>query len=237
MSKILKNNTASAVVIDDTGVTVPASGQYTISPVDYPIFAASSDVITSVSDVPNPTLTVNDGSNDLSISDGVDLIKGIFPNSVTIEGVNNTNGAMDVNANITVSPFTVNNTFRVDWSDTKIDLNKKSTGYTDVYSYSGSGSLYSFKMQFNSKDIEVKLVIDGITIFEIPCEMLEDLFHNNKGVGVLFFLKWEKEKDVLSFEPKHPMLFGTNVAVSAQADSNSNSKDMKRYIINIDKES
>lgn len=76
MSKILKNNTASPVDVTDTGVTVPASGQYTIPPQDYPLWAASSDVITVVGD---STLTVNDGSSDLTISDGIDLIKGLFP--------------------------------------------------------------------------------------------------------------------------------------------------------------
>ena len=76
MSKILKNNTGSPVSIDDTGVTVPASGQYVIPPEDYLIWAASSDVVTKVGD---STLTVNDGSDDLTISIGIDLIKGLFP--------------------------------------------------------------------------------------------------------------------------------------------------------------
>ena len=75
MSKILKNNTASAVPLTDTGVTVPASGQYTIPPQDYLLWAASSDVITEVG---NAVLTVNDGSFDLNISDGIDLIKGLY---------------------------------------------------------------------------------------------------------------------------------------------------------------
>lgn len=75
MSKILKNQTASPVDITDTGVTVPASGQYVIPPQDYPLWAASSDAVTEVG---NGTIVVNDGSADLSISDGIDLIKGIF---------------------------------------------------------------------------------------------------------------------------------------------------------------
>lgn len=69
--------------IVDTGVSVPASGQYVIPPQDYPLWAASSNVITYISDLAVSstvsTLTVNDGSFDLSISDGVDLIKGLFP--------------------------------------------------------------------------------------------------------------------------------------------------------------
>jgi hypothetical protein len=75
MSKILLNNTALPVSIADTGVTVPASGSYTIPPNDYLLWAASSNIVTKVGD---STLTVNDGSFNLSISDGIDLIKGIF---------------------------------------------------------------------------------------------------------------------------------------------------------------
>lgn len=81
MAKILKNNTASPVNIADVGQIVPASGQLTIQPQDYWLYAASSNVITFIGD---STLTVNDGTSDLSISDGVCLIKHIFPNPVGV---------------------------------------------------------------------------------------------------------------------------------------------------------
>lgn len=81
MSKILKNNTASPVSISDTGITVPASGQYIIPSQDYLLWAASSNVITYIG---NSTLTVNDGGSDLSISNGTDLIKGLFPQKIGI---------------------------------------------------------------------------------------------------------------------------------------------------------
>jgi len=87
MAKILKNQTGSAVSISDTGITVPASGNYTIPPQDYNLWAASSDVITEIGD---GTLVVNDGSEDLSISDGVDLIKGIYQKSRIIGNTDST---------------------------------------------------------------------------------------------------------------------------------------------------
>lgn len=81
MSKIVKNSTESDVAISDVGITVPASGQFTIAPQEYLIWAASNDIILLIG---NGTLVINDGSSDLSISDGVDLIKGIFP---SLDGV------------------------------------------------------------------------------------------------------------------------------------------------------
>lgn len=82
MSKILKNNTVSAITITDAGgVVIAASpGTYTIPPQDYLLWAASSDIITYLNDAsPTPSITVNDGSVDLNPSDGMDLIKGLFP--------------------------------------------------------------------------------------------------------------------------------------------------------------
>ena len=43
MSKILKNNTASPVNITDVGQIVPASGQLTIQPTDYLLYADSDN--------------------------------------------------------------------------------------------------------------------------------------------------------------------------------------------------
>ena len=82
MSKVLKNTTASPIVITDVGaVNIPASpGTYTIPPQDYLLWAQSSDIITYLNDAsPTPSVIVNDGSFDLNPSDGVDLIKGIHP--------------------------------------------------------------------------------------------------------------------------------------------------------------
>jgi hypothetical protein len=78
MSKILRNDTGSAISISDTGVTIQpgVANQYTIPPVDYLLWAESSDVIVEIG---ASNLVVNDGSNDLSISNGTDLIKGLFP--------------------------------------------------------------------------------------------------------------------------------------------------------------
>ena len=81
MSKILKNNTGSPVIISDVGQTVPAASQLLIQVTDYLLYAASSDVIILIGD---STLTVNDGSTDLSISDGTDLIKGLFPTQIAV---------------------------------------------------------------------------------------------------------------------------------------------------------
>jgi len=111
MSKILKNNTGSPVSINDVGQTVPASSQLTIQPQDYLLYAASDDVITLIGAA---TLTVNDGSNDLSISDGSKLIQGIFPNPIGINGSDGTqigNVGDALKTNTVISPDADSSTY------------------------------------------------------------------------------------------------------------------------------
>lgn len=82
MAKILKNTTIGQIDINDTGISIAASpGEYTIPQQDYLLWAASSDIITYIG---NGSLVVNDGSFDLSISNGTDLIKGLFPTEIIV---------------------------------------------------------------------------------------------------------------------------------------------------------
>lgn len=79
--KILKNQTLSPIVISDVGISVPASpATYTIPEQDYLLWAASSNIVTQIG---NGNIVVSDGSFDLSISEGTDLIKGLFPKEIT----------------------------------------------------------------------------------------------------------------------------------------------------------
>lgn len=87
MSKIVKNTTGSTYDVNDVGISIAASSQYTIPPQDYLLWAASDDVITGIG---SGDLVINDGSSDLSINDGTKLIQGIFPNPVGIEGSDGT---------------------------------------------------------------------------------------------------------------------------------------------------
>ena len=75
MAKIVRNTTASAILISDTGVSVPASSSYTIPGVDYPLWSYSSDVITQIG---AGAIVVSDGTFDLSKADGVSLLQGNF---------------------------------------------------------------------------------------------------------------------------------------------------------------
>lgn len=80
MAMILKNNTVSDITL--LGRVIPGSGQYTIDPANRESFAGSDDLWTKVAD---GDLTVNDGSIDLSLSEGIDHLKNYQQKTVTTE--------------------------------------------------------------------------------------------------------------------------------------------------------
>ena len=108
MSKIVKNITLSPITLSDVGVTIPASDQYTIPPVDYLLWAESSDTVTNVG---SGDLVINDGSVDLNISDGIDLVKGIYPKNRYATTVNPVN--LSLTANVESSHTFSSNTISI----------------------------------------------------------------------------------------------------------------------------
>jgi hypothetical protein len=121
MTKILVNTTASPVTISDVGITVPASGQFTIQPQDFPLFAASNDIVLPIA---NGTLVVNDGLEDLEIGEGIGLIQGSFINKgfsaplKTGAGTNDERLKVDIQGNL----MTTDGTVKVSSDDTTSDF-------------------------------------------------------------------------------------------------------------------
>lgn len=81
MSKIIKNTTGTDIEIEAIGRTIPTSGQVLFPPTDY-LLLADPDTITEItSDVNAGNLIINDGTNDLSASEGLDYLQ--YPDDAT----------------------------------------------------------------------------------------------------------------------------------------------------------
>lgn len=120
MSKILKNTTASDIFVADVGINISANSDYTIPYTDSLLWASSSNAVTYIG---NGDIVVNDGTNDLSITDGIDLIKGIFPKEVGIiyegnKAIVDETGALKTTAVLESDP---NNPATVSFSGEKFD--------------------------------------------------------------------------------------------------------------------
>ena len=94
MTKILKNTTASIVFINDTGVSINASGQYIIPHTDYLLWAASLDYQSLVT---AGTIVVNNGSIDFAPNDGIRYINYADRAKVQVNGVDITQVATTLN--------------------------------------------------------------------------------------------------------------------------------------------
>lgn len=77
MAKIIKNTTLADIELTKIGLTIPASGQVTISEKDY-IQLSTQDAISQISPLINSgNIVINDGINDISVSEALDFLR--FP--------------------------------------------------------------------------------------------------------------------------------------------------------------
>lgn len=197
MNRILKNNTASPVLITDTGITVPASGSYTIAPEYYGKFEASVDVITlltnhSVSPTVS-TLKANDGSVDLPENDGVRLILGEWSRQICDSddtsikaNVINSYGKRRLcvdTVSTSAGALIPTLTSRLRY----LDMNAANGGiargtvvtnasWSTVYSYTGSGIIHGWNLNIETKDSwQVRFVVDEEEVFNTNGIFTDDM--------------------------------------------------------------
>ncbi len=130
----------------------------------------------------------------------------------------------------------ISNNLVVDWDNSEVSLPKKTNPYLSLYSYSGKGKMFGFKIKFNSDDIRVKLEIDNKIIFDIDCEFLDDISEEDREISKIEFLSWDDEARTLNFKPSYPILYTSSINVSARSLNDSTKRKMKNLMINLTKE-
>lgn len=103
--------------------------------------------------------------------------------------------------------------------------------FVDQYAYSGSGRVVGFNMEFDHKDVEVKLLIDSEEIFSLDASDLQT--HGNNTIDDNIGIYWEPNKKIITFYPRYPICFETSVEI--QAKETTGSHDRLHYFINIEK--
>ena len=213
MSKILKNTTASPVTITDVGQTVPASGQLTIDPNDYWLYAASSDAITLIG---NGTLIVNDGSSDLSIASGSKLIQGIFPNPIRLQGATNLTQIGNIGDALKVFPASVSaagfTTFK---SSTEVVLTSDTT-YTTLHSASGSGHLMGATFVVDNNEAECSILVDGNEVFNFSGAFLSEVVNKDSSFRASGIFGVTNDGKRLYFTPSQPIRFTSSLTFRAR---------------------
>jgi len=137
--------------------------------------------------------------------------------------------ADDINVNVSGGVPCYSSKFMFISDDSTVAL----TGsFVDQYSYTGTGRFIGFVMEFDHKDVEVKLLIDSDTIFSISSSDIET-HQGNTLVDENLGINWEPNKKILTFYPRFPICFDTDVKI--QARETAGSHDRLYYLVNIEK--
>jgi hypothetical protein len=213
MSKIVKNNTASPLIISDVGITIAASSQYTIPAQDYLLWAASDDIIVSIG---SGDATVNDGSVDLSNSDGVKLLQGIFPSSVgVIGGSDDTRiGNEGDKLKVVLSPIDPGN-FNTFKSNTEVNLTSNTT-YNNLHTVNGSGVLVGATFVVDNDEVDCRILIDNNVIFDFNGQFLSEVVNKDGIFTASGIFGSTKDGKRLYFTPSTPIAYNTSLVFQAR---------------------
>ena len=159
-------------------------------------------------------------------------------NDVTLVGgtdatvIGNSGNRLLVDSQVTgvVAP-TFSSTLRLIYSSTTINLS--GAAYQNMYSYTGSGKLISFAINSSSDDLEIKVTINGVTIFEgITAKIINDF-----GIRAVYNLPLNGTgAGSFHFVPDYPIQFTSAMQILARRVTGG-SMNISRYLISMTQES
>lgn len=237
MAKILKNTTASPISLTDLGISVSANGQVIVTPQDYLLAADSSQIIALIG---SGDLVVNDGNSDLSVSEGIRLLIGSYPNKNKILGSDGTEIGnygdslkvkIDKSSDTTEIP-SISSKLRSDGDFNELTITADAPSWQTAYSYSGSGLLFDFFLDFNSKDVKIKLTIDSEVIFTYTVDEIDSIKVDDRKSPTWLS---EDSSNKITFNPRWPIKYTSSVLIEVQNIGNSNKK-IERRVVTLTKE-
>jgi len=212
--------------------TTTANGAFVSGAGGYLTFRVRASAYTSGT----ATVSYNADSTPNVQSSGTVQIKGATDGTL----IGNTGDRLKVDSTITsVSSGTLatfSNKVVADITQTPIAISSAVT-YTNIYTYSGTGKLIGFNLEFNGVNVVVKLVIDGSTIFDgFDLSALNGFlvtadaqYRRQVGSGIV------TQSSSLDWSLKAPIGFSTNVTISARL-SGGTAKNFQQGIFYISKD-
>jgi hypothetical protein len=77
MAKIIKNTTGSDIEIYETGITIPASGQVIVDPINYLYWSTAEAITEMTTHINAGDIVINDGVDDITVANGFSLSRAI----------------------------------------------------------------------------------------------------------------------------------------------------------------
>jgi len=118
----------------------------------------------------------------------------------------------------------------------ELSLPMESQAALSIYSHVGNGYINAIYLKFNSDDILVNLIIDGVDIFnDLDLEVVDDLSPKEdttsfKTIGFL------RDRDVFYFTPVNPIRYKESIEIKARCHKESTKHKFEKYIIDIEKD-
>lgn len=116
-------------------------------------------------------------------------------------------------------------------SGSRTDIELLLTG-TTIFSNTGNGKLEHFLIHLQAKETEIELIVDGVTLFRLDCEIWEDAGINNPYAGS-FPIMYEKDRKVFHFNPNCPIEYTTSFEIKGYSDE----EDARGYVVSYTDES
>jgi len=221
-TKYVKNNTASNVTY--LGVTISAGSYYLIQAVEDAKFSSEPDLLTDIGNGDAVMAYDNTGSNDISdVNEAIDFLKNNI-SRVVIE---------DIETTLPVSN-TYSSKARLELSKPNQTLPRLSQSPYTAFTYSGSGVLANFIMDFNSENVRIILEIDSEQIFDANIKDLKDIYDDVAVYNT--WLVYDKKKKAVTFSPEFPIQYNNTVTIKARANSNNSGRKLERIMVDIVKE-
>lgn len=114
---------------------------------------------------------------------------------------------------------TITNQFRIRYNTTNITV---PAAYTTLFTRSGTGLFFGFQLAFNSANVDIKLIIDGGTVFEINLGAIKQFEFNDTSATRMQmggFLTTISNK--LDFSSKFAIPYETDVTIQVKRSDGS----------------
>ena len=122
-------------------------------------------------------------------------------------------------------------------NSTKVDLARVDDAYTQCISVPVDTLVRSLALRFSSRDVLLKITIDGKTIADFDLDNYIGLLPSEWDTGIQKAmignpgLYVNDGRNVIVWRPEEPYRVSTSMVVEAKANNNSNGRDFLGYVL------
>jgi len=100
----------------------------------------------------------------------------------------------------------------------QIDVNEalNNVTYYTIFSDTGIKTISGFALEFSNRNVVVRLLLDGVTIFDLDISKLRDLLDWNQASLPPFYVSWNDNLKAFYFTPAFPIKSTTSIAIQAR---------------------